>query len=32
MNNTILGLMLMFSFGAATLMLLRTVKAGRAES
>ena len=32
MNNTILGLMLMFSFGAATLMLLRHLKAGRVGS
>lgn len=32
MNHTILGLMLMLSFGAATLMLLRFVKAGRAGS
>jgi hypothetical protein len=32
MNHTVLGLMLMFSFGAATLMLLRFVKAGKTDS
>jgi hypothetical protein len=32
MNHAILGLMLCFSFGAATLMLLRFVKAGKTEA